>query len=53
MTNESTTTTTDLGTPSGETAVEVTGTGTRPAIIADATKRHENSTIPVPQPTFM
>ena len=31
---------TDLGTPSGDTAVEVTGTGTRPSIVADATNRH-------------
>ena len=31
---------TDLGTPSGDTAVEVTGTGTRPSIVADATTRH-------------
>ncbi|MGN6743451.1 MAG: SufB/SufD family protein [Amnibacterium sp.] len=45
MTNETETQT--LATPSGETAVEVTGTGTRPAIIADATARHENSTVPV------
>jgi Fe-S cluster assembly protein SufD len=45
MTNETETTT--LGTPAGETAVEVTGTGTRPAIIADATNRHERSAVPV------
>ena len=37
---ENDTTTRGLATPDGETAVEVTGTGTRPAIIADATNRH-------------
>ena len=48
MTNETTaTTTTGLATPAGETSVEVTGTGTRPAIIADATSRHERSAVPV------
>ncbi|PVZ94914.1 Fe-S cluster assembly protein SufD [Amnibacterium flavum] len=31
---------TDLSTPEGDTAVEVTGTGTRPSIISDATTRH-------------
>ncbi|MCU1437796.1 MAG: transporter permease [Naasia sp.] len=31
---------TSLATPSGDTAVEVTGTGTRAAIISDATTRH-------------
>jgi Fe-S cluster assembly protein SufD len=48
MTNEITTPTQQgLATPSGETVVEVTGTGTRPAIIADATTTHANSTVPV------
>ena len=42
MANDST-----LATPAGETAIEVTGTGTRPAIIADATTRHERSAVPV------
>ncbi len=37
---ENDTTTRGLATPDGETAVEVTGTGTRPAIISDATNRH-------------
>jgi Fe-S cluster assembly protein SufD len=41
------TTTTSLATPDGQTAIEVTGTGTRPAIIADATTRHERSGVPV------
>jgi len=41
------TSTRGLATPDGETAVEVTGTGTRPAIIADATNRHA----PVPVQT--
>jgi Fe-S cluster assembly protein SufD len=36
-----------LATAGGETAVEVTGTGTRPAIIADATSRHEKAAVPV------
>jgi Fe-S cluster assembly protein SufD len=39
--------TSTLATPAGETAVEVTGTGTRPGIIADATTRHERSAVPV------
>jgi Fe-S cluster assembly protein SufD len=43
MANDSNT----LGDPTGETAIEVTGTGTRPAIIADATARHEQSAVPV------
>jgi Fe-S cluster assembly protein SufD len=47
MTDEITAPTTTLATPGGETAVEVTGTGTRPAIIADATSRHERSGVPV------
>ncbi|HEV7622649.1 MAG TPA: Fe-S cluster assembly protein SufD [Amnibacterium sp.] len=48
MTNETTaTTTTGLATPAGETSVEVTGTGTRPAVIADATSRHERSAVPI------
>jgi Fe-S cluster assembly protein SufD len=38
--NNTTTTTRGLATADGETAVEVTGTGTRPAIISDATNRH-------------
>ncbi|MDH2444425.1 Fe-S cluster assembly protein SufD [Amnibacterium sp. CER49] len=42
MTNETQT----LSTPSGETSPVVTGTGTRPAIIADATAQH-GGTIPV------
>ena len=37
-----------LATPEGDTAVVVTGTGTRPAIIADATASHgPGSTVPV------
>jgi Fe-S cluster assembly protein SufD len=40
VTDSSNTEITTLATPSGDTAVEVTGTGTRPAIIADATNRH-------------
>src|SRR3954469_23039697 len=47
MSNEITApTTAGLATPSGETAVEVTGTGTRPGIIADATAKH-SGTVPV------
>jgi Fe-S cluster assembly protein SufD len=45
VTDSSSTEITTLATPSGDTAVEVTGTGTRPAIIADATNRH--GSIPV------
>ena len=51
MTNEVTASTRqDLSNPSGEAAVELTGAGasrTVPALIADATTSHDNSTVPV------